>query len=441
MDERMKRSSPKPKLYKRKKYTWAYVLVVAVLVIVTGYITFVYSPTPFISQWREVWISTAMSTWKHQWLATKLIPKSVVDKVVAEHNKDEEDNGTDRTPPPPGTLDPVDPSPSVPADNPDPGPSITDPIQSDPAPTDEPPVVVPPKEEDIFSRPEVKSFLSRYYQIDKNTLPADFKNWNLDRLKMKDIADLGIKTTAGDPVWAIDTINDILIVQVSGTTIGGLEFNGMLAIVKDSSRVFLGVTNRAGEGRFLLNMAADYKAVLGINANAFADPDGNGRGPIEAAIGFVKSKNKVYKDPYLGENYQLYGFDKDNNLVMGKKLDIDSLRDGSEFKPIIISAGENKVTAKSFSRILNPMTAIAQTSKQETMMLVINGRAHLGSAGCTLKEEAEILMKYDCWSAMAIDGGSSSLMVYDGEPITESSSSTSGNRGRLLPSAWLVSAR
>ncbi|MBQ4381100.1 MAG: hypothetical protein II794_00005, partial [Oscillospiraceae bacterium] len=339
MDERMKRSSPKPKLYKRKKYTWAYVLVVAVLVIVTGYITFVYSPTPFITHWREVWINTAMSTWKHQWLATRLIPKSVVDKVVAEREAAEAGTIEDWTPPPPSTLDPIDPSPSVPADSPDPGPSVTDPAQPDPVSGDEPPVVVPPKEEDYFTRPEVKSFLSRYYQIDKNTLPADFKNWNLDRLKMKDIADLGIKTTAGDSVWAIDTVNDILIIQVSGKNRDGIPFNGMLAIIKDSSQVFLGVSNRKGEGRFLVNMAADYKAVLGINGNSFGDPDGNGRGPVEDAIGFVKSRNKVYKDPYLGEHFQIYGFDKDNNLVMGTKIDPDALRDGSEFKPIIISKG------------------------------------------------------------------------------------------------------
>ena len=40
-----------------------------------------YSRIPFITYWREVYINTALATMRHQWLATRLLPKDVVSSV------------------------------------------------------------------------------------------------------------------------------------------------------------------------------------------------------------------------------------------------------------------------------------------------------------------------------------------------------------------------
>ena len=69
---------------------------------------------------------------------------------------------------------------------------------------------------------------------------------------------------------------DIEIVNVSGPS-----YNGKLMIVKDPSRVFVGVPDRFGSdasGLTLKNMISKYDAVGGINAGGFYDPNGMGSG-------------------------------------------------------------------------------------------------------------------------------------------------------------------
>ena len=50
--------------------------------IVLLYLTAIYSNIPFVAKYRNLYIETAMSTMSHQWLATKFIPKSVIDDVI-----------------------------------------------------------------------------------------------------------------------------------------------------------------------------------------------------------------------------------------------------------------------------------------------------------------------------------------------------------------------
>ena len=46
------------------------------------YCTAVFSNIPFIKKWREIYIETAMTTGKHQWLATAFIPGYIIDDVM-----------------------------------------------------------------------------------------------------------------------------------------------------------------------------------------------------------------------------------------------------------------------------------------------------------------------------------------------------------------------
>ncbi|MBQ4381101.1 MAG: phosphodiester glycosidase family protein [Oscillospiraceae bacterium] len=426
----------KPRLYKKKKYTWAYALVIAVLLVAALYITFVFSPNPFITRWREIWITTAMSTWKHQWLATRFIPGDIIDDVMSRLEAAEKANETEDSQKPPESLgdDITIPSQTVP----DPEPQLPEPSQPDPGQSSAP-VVVPPKEENIFDRADVKSFLSIYYQIDKNTLPEDFKNWKLDKLQKKNISSLGIKTTAGDPVWAIDTVNGILIVEVSGKNEDGLPFSGYLAIVKDSSQVFMAMSTSPDVGLIGANMNKRYDGILCINANPFIDPDGKGRGGYEDVMGLAISQGKVWHEQYGQESFQLGGFDRENNFLVGTKLDITTLRDAGEFKPVIVKEGKSRVANASFGTSMQPRSCIGQTNKRETLLMVIDGRGKNGSSGCTVRDEAKILLKYNAWNVLGNDGGSSAVMVYDGEVISHPSS-VSAN-GRNLPNAWVVKKR
>ena len=57
---------------------------IALLLIVAGYFTAVFSNIPFVKYWRTIYIETAMTTADHQWLATAFIPKSVIDDVMSQ---------------------------------------------------------------------------------------------------------------------------------------------------------------------------------------------------------------------------------------------------------------------------------------------------------------------------------------------------------------------
>ena len=80
---------------------------------------------------------------------------------------------------------------------------------------------------------------------------------------------------------------------------------------------------------------------------------------------------------------------------------------------------------------IQPRTVIGQTADKAALLLVIDGRRVGHSLGTTVSECADILLRYGCWTAMNMDGGSSSSMTYNDRIITKTSSSMA--QGRYLP--------
>jgi exopolysaccharide biosynthesis protein len=79
---------------------------------------------------------------------------------------------------------------------------------------------------------------------------------------------------------------------------------------------------------------------------------------------------------------------------------------------------------------------LGQTADGDVLLLVIDGRQPGYSLGCTVEDCAEVLLRYNGYQAMNLDGGSSSLMWYDGEIISSPAANTQG--GRYLPNAIVV---
>lgn len=378
----------------RKPKKWAVVVISVVLVLVCLYLIAVYSQIPFIKRLRTLYIETAMNTYTHKWLATAFIPKSVVDEVVAEMEKALEDNKVPESDLPPGKPN----TPSVPV----------------------PPVDVTPNKPDMG----LQELVELFYELDPETVPEDL---DCHDLQIKDIADMGIKTTAGDAVWAIDMPNGILILEVEGS-----GYKGKLAIVRDSSKVFLAVNDRDNYGRTVTQFCTRYDAVLGINAGGFFDPEGVGHG--DAPVGLVLAEGEIV-NPAIGGNYQICGYDYDYNLRVGYGVKLEELKYAVEFFPIVVLNGKSALKGSTGMGI-QPRTVVGQTSDKSTLFLIIDGRQPLHSLGTTLPECAEILLRYDCFNAMAMDSGSSASMTYMGEMITKTSSPAKA--GRTLPNAWLV---
>lgn len=242
--------------------------------------------------------------------------------------------------------------------------------------------------------------------------------------------DLGINTVKVDVYTKKE--NKIQIFDVSGS-----NYTGKLLKISNPEQVFVGVSNNLGtRGEFLEDLVNDYSAVAGINGSGFIDEGGKGKAAYP--VGLLISEGKWVYDPNYSK-YDIIGFDYDNNLIVGSytKSEILNLniRDAVEpFYKLIIN-GEKRIKSGNGGYGLHPRTAIGQTLDGSILMLVIDGR-QLHSIGATMKDCQDILASYGAINAAALDGGSSSIMYYDGKIQTKPSNGTS--YGRYLPSAFLV---
>lgn len=369
-----------------KKWKW---ILGVLLTLALLYGIAVFSHNPFVEEWRTLYIETAMSTMNHQWLATKFIPESIISDVMEKARKQMDDNVVDSS-----TL-------------PEPEPII--------------------EEEPLSPQEEARlAFMEHFPEVDMDTMPEGIDY--LNDIQMSDIVDMEIKTTAGDAIWAIDTVNNLLIVQVTGDS-----YVGKLAIIKDSSQVELAINTRTSRGSTVTELCEESGAVLGINGNAFEDPNGKGSGVTP--VGLIIHDGKQLHKPFGAYNYQTAGYDWNDNFVVGKNVDTSKLREALQFYPITVLDGEKHVDG-SLGMGIQPRSSIGQTEDGSTLMLIVDGRRVGYSLGITVSGCADILLRYNCQNAINLDGGSSASMSYMGEMITRTSSPQNG--GRWLPSAWVV---
>ena len=214
-------------------------------------------------------------------------------------------------------------------------------------------------------------------------------------------------------------MKDLEIVEVSGGT-----YRGLMAIVKDAKRVSVGISGPYGSGysgKTVEEMAQDYGAVLAVNGGGFSDPNGMGNGGTP--IGIVISDGEL-KYGSRGGSYELIGFDEKGTLVVGTMTGQQALDRGVvsalSFGPILIVNGEPcEINGKGSG--LNPRTAIGQRADGSVLILTIDGRQG-NSLGASYSDLIEIMMEYGAVNAANLDGGSSTLMYYQGEYINNCSS-------------------
>ncbi len=227
-------------------------------------------------------------------------------------------------------------------------------------------------------------------------------------------------------------LDAVELVEVSGST-----FKGKMLIVNDPSRVYVATPtefNLPSGGLRVEEMCKRENALAGINGGGFLDENGVGDGGCPT--GLVIS-NGVMMNGYPSLESDVIGFDRENNLVVGHMTAQEALdrgvRDAVNFGPILIVNGEPVQVAGSGGG-LNPRTAIGQRADGAVLLLVVDGRqAH--SLGASYKDLIEVMMEFGAVNAANLDGGSSSLMCYEGEIITTCASLYGS---RKIPTAFLV---
>ena len=67
---------------KKKPLKVLAIILICVLLVEGLYFTAIYSNNAFITKWRNIYITTAMDTLSHQWLAKAFIPEDVINEVM-----------------------------------------------------------------------------------------------------------------------------------------------------------------------------------------------------------------------------------------------------------------------------------------------------------------------------------------------------------------------
>mgnify|MGYP002861281297 CR=1 FL=1 len=211
-------------------------------------------------------------------------------------------------------------------------------------------------------------------------------------------------------------------------------FRGTMIIVLDPSRVFVGgPESYGGNGVLLEDIVRRYDALGGINAGGFIDEDGGGSGGLPEGLTIYDGKSYLWASSGVSA-----AFDEDNILHVGYYTQEEAaemgIRDCASFGPALIVNGIGEYNPGMESGI-NPRTAIGQREDGAVLMLCIDGR-QLRSIGANFADIRDVMFDFGAINAMSLDGGSSTVMYYNGE-YQNSPSSASGT-SRYLPNAFLI---
>jgi len=379
------------------------------------YCLFAFSSIPLFVKGRHILIETAMSTMRHQWIATRFFPESVVDEVMQKvEEAQQEQVGVEST-------------------------------WEDVPPPEEP--ELPPQEEP--PSPEETAFFQLFHELDIESTKAYLKahpealTQGYERLYINeaglDDSGTSILTNQGDQVLAVDAENGILLIRVKGT-----GFRGVLAIAKDPSQFSICVAETLGEyGQHAGTIARNNGGVLALTANAFEDYDehGNpGKGNGGILSGYTMCSGMSY-GTNLGWGWKRVEMRSDDRLyIVDAPTPVhEDCTDAAEFTPALIIDGKVLVDEYCGWNAINPRACLGQTDRGEIMMLCIEGRLTT-SLGTGVVKCAEILANYSCVQGMNLDGGTSAIMWYRGEYVTRCSN-TLLPYGRPVPNACVYKGK
>lgn len=366
------------------------------------YLLAAYTECPVLSDARVLWIETAMTTGDHQWLAN-IFPQSVIDEVMSKQVNEVE------------------------------GVAGVSNKKKDGAPTFGP-------LESFFTtktEPKVYSLSSMFFEsleekrTEQERQAAIRAYWAGDPLGQNEALKTGVDKTGRQVI--VNDIEQGIMISLAKTA----TYTARIVQIEDPSRVFVATTDQKGvKGKLICDYLKDENAILGINGSGFADYNGNGLGG--EIIGATLSEGEMWGNIMYGN--MTIGFTEDDKLIAGTIHNWDQykLRDAIQFGPVLIKDGQI-LTEGSSGWGLQPRTVIAQRADGAVLFMIADGRKPGYSIGATMGDCASVLLEYGAVTAAACDGGSSSVLAYNGAIINEPS--TPMETGRYLPNAFLVRKR
>ena len=216
---------------------------------------------------------------------------------------------------------------------------------------------------------------------------------------------------------------------------------GKLLIVSDPKQVILGTSDEfvRQPGLLLTDMVAKYDGIAGINAGGFNDENGSGNGGIPQGL-VITNGEIIWGDATTP--YHMVGLDSDGILHVGAMSGNTAVEQGVQWAVSFITPDglassliiNGEVQQQNLGGGVNPRTALGQRADGALLLLVLDGRS-INTLGATMEDVVNIMLEYGAVNAGNLDGGSSSVMVYDGEIINHCASVTGPRR---IPTGFIV---
>ncbi|MBO8138572.1 MAG: phosphodiester glycosidase family protein [Desulfotomaculum sp.] len=221
-------------------------------------------------------------------------------------------------------------------------------------------------------------------------------------------------------------------VEVKVFKLDELGYRGYIAKVKlfDPSvfKVVL-AKDKFGESETTSEAVSRTGAILGINGGGFYRLVQHGKTytlPIANTIidGKLRNGGNGFQPSY--EDIFIAGIQKDGNVTGGivhtkEELMKLNLWQGVSFVPILLQDGKPMPLPQKWQNEKQPRTILGEYANGDLIMIVVDGRQADWSSGVTLERLQVKLLELGVKEAYNLDGGGSSVFVYNGEVLNRPS--------------------
>ena len=227
----------------------------------------------------------------------------------------------------------------------------------------------------------------------------------------------------------------VYLKEVSGST-----WRGLVMLITDPTRVKLVDTkNQYVCGEKVEMMTERVGAVAGINGGGFVDGanyDSNGGTPMGLIIEDGQLVCPSYADDYY--THSMIGINSDGALILRhvtpKWAMENDIQSSVTALCYLIVNGEGLISKNGGSWGIAPRTAIGQRKTGEYLFLTVDGRQIDWSIGCDLIDLETVMLNEGAYNAAMVDGGTSTVMVYQNEIINR----PSNGEGRWINNSFVV---
>ena len=277
--------------------------------------------------------------------------------------------------------------------------------------------------------------------LDNNKVIETEDPTDTSKINIQPVVDTGTyESIYEEQVLKKDEGNDLYkVVDISGS-----GWKGYMVVVYDPSKIELVFSKKYGKGgEYLSTMAKNNKAYVAMNASGVNSVPGQ-----NYVTGQTILNGKVYKTgKKINKGGGLVGFTKDNVLMLTKKSASEAVKDGMdravEFGPFLVVNGKMSDFKGNGGWGIANRTAIGQRQDGIVLFIVIDGRTS-SSVGISMKDLAELFVKYKAYNASNLDGGGSSALYAKRNLDDKTGKLLNTPKGynysgeRFLPNAWMI---